>query len=199
MVSDERGQALTMEAVIAGVILLSAVLFALQVTAVTPLSTSTSAQHVENQLLSTGEGALDSAAEEGALEEAVLEWDPNEKQFWGTEEETPYFLGEAPDNKFGEVLQETYGDNIAYNVNITYHNASGYTEQIYLVQGEPSDHAVSVTRPVTLSENDRLINEDGSNGQRLEAVGGDFYAEQPADADGNIYNVLRVEVVAWRI
>ena len=196
---DNRGQALSLEGIIAGIILLAAVGFALQVTAVTPLSPSTSSQHVENQLQSTGEGMLDSTAQNGALEEAVLSWDPDAEEFHGTDM-APFHRGSPPENDFGDALRRTFGDRgVAYNVFIHYQTDSDGVETQRLVeQGEPSDHAISATRSIVLSENDRLVREDGTRGERLGDVGGDFYAP-PISEGTNTYNILHVEVVAWRI
>lgn len=196
--SDTRGQALSLEGIVAGLILLAAVGFALQVTAVTPLSPSTSSQHVENQLYSSGEGMMDGAGANGALEEAVLYWDSDQERFHGTDL-APFYRGTAPENSFGDALDETFGANIAYNVFVHYETGSdSVATQRIVEQGEPSDHAISVSRTVPLFESSRLVEEDGSRGERLEDVGGNFYAPN-ANANGGLYNVVEVEVVAWRI
>ena len=72
MVSEDRGQAYTLEAIIASVLLISSLVFALQVTVVTPLSASTSNQHIENQQRASAAGVLTAAQETGALKDAVL-------------------------------------------------------------------------------------------------------------------------------
>lgn len=199
MVASDRGQALTFEGVIAGILLLAAIGFALQVTAVTPLSPSTSSQHVENQLQATGEGVLTSSAQTGALEETILYWDAEaeEGRFHGAGDATFYRSG-PPDTSFGDELSAVLGSrNVAYNVYIHYQTAEDVVQtQQLLSQGRPSDHAVSFSRSVTLLDSDHLVLEDGSEGQRLDAV--DFYMPD-ASTDDTVYNLARVEVVAWRI
>lgn len=208
MVSDERGQALSFEGIAAAIILLAAVGFALQVTAVTPLSPSTSSQHVENQIQSSGEGVLDSAYESGALQEAVLYWDPVNGTFHGASGDAPHYQGSPPGELvLSETLNRTFGDrSIAYNVFIHYHEPDGgMATQSLIEQGRPSDHAVSASRTLVLFEGDRLVEADGSDGNTLggptaEAEAG-FYAPDinELDGDNNVYNVVHVEVVAWRI
>ncbi len=66
-----RAQAHTLEAIVSGMLLLASLVFALQMTAVTPLSASTSSQHIENQQQAIGHGVLASAVAEGALKPAV--------------------------------------------------------------------------------------------------------------------------------
>lgn len=199
---NERGQALTLEGITAAIILLAAIGFALQMTAVTPLSASTSSQHVENQLQSTGEGVLASSDNTGALEEALLYWNESESQFQGAGEES-YYRGTSPDNAFGDALDTSFRDrNVAYNVYIHYHRDDGtMSTQRLIDQGQPSDHAVSASRTVVLSESDRLVRPDGESGPQLaELSEGEFYAPHLDDeSEGSLYNVVRVEVVAWRI
>ena len=199
MVSDDRGQAFTLEAVTAAIVLLVAVGFALQMTAVTPLSASTSSQHLENQLQSTGEGLLASTDESGELKEAVLYWDHEEEEFHNSSEVEAYYLGQSPDNDFGNVVDKVLGErNIAYNIYVHFQDDDGNVETQQMVgQGQPSDHAVSASRTVELTKDDRLVEEDGSSGEKLRNVAGDFYVEENS---GDLhYNLVRVEVVAWRI
>lgn len=202
---DERGQALTLEAITAALLLLSAVGFALQMTAVTPLSASTSSQHLENQLEAEAEGVLASSAETGALQEAVLYWNSSEGAFHNTPGDLPYYTSGPPDNSFGDELRRTFSDrNIAVNINVRYQDTDGEIlfgqSQRMIRQGQPSDNAVSATRSVLLVDSDRLVKEDGSFGEQiinLETEQDEFYA--PDTGDQQVYNVVRVEVVVWRI
>lgn len=188
---NTRAQALTLEAVTAALLLLVAVSFALQMTAVTPLSASTSSQHLENQLQKTGEGVLASSAENESLKRAVLDWNETEQAFIGADESGTFRDG-PPDNSFGTALDAAYGDrNIAYNIVIYYHTTEGEIREREMVdQGEPSDHAVSASRTFTLDTNDKL-----SDGTPLPDA--NFFA--PNLDDDSVYNLVRVEVISWRI
>ena len=84
---SRRGQAHTLEAVVAALIVLAGIGFALQLTAVTPLSASTSSQHLENQLKATGQGVLASTAASGDLGRAVRYWNGSTEQFHGADNE----------------------------------------------------------------------------------------------------------------
>ncbi|MES3517653.1 MAG: hypothetical protein PPP58_08325, partial [Natronomonas sp.] len=98
-----RGQAYTLEAVVAAVLLIASLIFALQVTAVTPLSASTSSQHIENQQRGSAAGLLaaadktvvDESTGETALKTAVLAVDAD------GEYDDPNNL---PNNEFGEMI-----------------------------------------------------------------------------------------------
>lgn len=193
---------MTLEAVTAAILLLTAVGFALQMTSVTPLSASTSSQHLENQLQATGEGVLASGADTGALEDALLFWNRSEDAFHNTNPGVSYYRRGSIPNRFGEFLNESYGErNIAYNIVIYYQTKSGEERRQRLVhQGQPSDHAVSASRTVVLTDDDRLVNEDGTLGAQIN--GTNFYAPDvgvESGGDRQYYNLLRVEVIAWRI
>lgn len=202
MVAADRGQALTLEAITASLLVLAAVGFALQMTAVTPLSASTSSQHLENQLQATSESLLASAAETGTLKSAVLFWNPAEQTFHNSGEVAYYRTGQPP-NEFGEILNDTYGDrNIAYNVVIYYHTEDGGIERQRMVfQGQPSDHAVSASQTIALVDDDTLIEADGSAGVTLGSASGFFASDVGIESGGDrpLFNLVRVEVIAWRI
>lgn len=196
MVERDRGQALTLEAVSGAILLLLAIGFALQMTAVTPLSASTSSQHLENQLKASGEGVLASTAESGALKSAVLNWNESEGEFHNASE-TGYYTGAPPDNEFGDALDRAFGDrNIAYNIVLHYQleDDSRFTQRM-LRQGAPSDNAISVSRTVTLFESDNLTAPGG--GPELQNSG-TYFAEDAAP-DDSLHSLVRVEVIAWRI
>jgi len=194
MVAD-RAQAHTLEAVVAALLLLTSVVFALQITAVTPLSASTSNQHIENQQQASAAGALSIAHESGALEDSLLYWNTSGDRFYNA---TPngYYTRTMP-TAFGEMLERSFGDRgIAYNVNLIYATDSGGVGREELIyRGVPSDNAVVTTRTVVLTDDDRIRHANTSAGDRVDETR--FYA--PDVGDGGYYNTIRVEVVVWRI
>lgn len=193
-----RGQVHTLEGIVAALLLVTSVIFALQMTSVTPLSASTSSQHIENQQQASAAGALANARESGALREAVLFWNATGERFHDTDT-SRYYSGARPPNAFGETLEEVFGSRgIAYNVYLVYQAGTGNATQrqrmVYV--GEPSDNAVRTSRSVVLTDDAHLVDESGDpTGTRVDADS--FYA--PDAAGGSVYNVVRVEVVVWRI
>lgn len=201
---SDRGQALTLEAVTAAIVILAAIGFALQMTAVTPLSASTSSQHVENQLQSTSEGVLASTAHSGALSDAVLYYNTSEGQFHNAGLESYYRSPPSGPLAFFDVTRETYSDrSIAYNVIVHYREDGTMKSHRLIYQGEPSDHAVSASRTVPLTMDDHVLDEDGSEDLTLREVlaseDDEFYVSQSTEDDEIYYNLVHVEVVAWRI
>jgi len=194
----DRGQAHTLEGVVASLLLLSAVIFALQMTAVTPLSASTSSQHLENQQESTARGILASAAESGALERSVLFWNETAEQFHNTSD-AGYYTSDPPPNDFGHMLNRSFdSDGIAYNVYLGYLSDSVERQQRRLVyQGRPSDNAVRATWTLTIYENDVLYDHEGNPTTTRITQSSSYFAGNASES--SVYNVVRVEVVVWRI
>lgn len=190
-----RAQAHTVEAFAAAVLVVGGLIFATQATAVTPLSASTSNQHIENQQQASIEGLLAASAERGTLAEAVLYWDVEEEEFEGAESGV---YAEGPPNEFGDDLNELLSDRrIAFNVVVRYPDGEGGTDTEPMVRmGQPSDNAVSATRSIGLYDSSRL-SVDGDDRELGELDEGEFYADDIA-ADSQLYTVVEVEVVAWR-
>ncbi|GAA0509962.1 hypothetical protein SAMN04488066_10898 [Halorubrum aquaticum] len=209
--ADDRGQAHTLEAFVAAILLVAGLTFALQATAVTPLSASTSNQHIENQQRAAATGLLETSATNGDLREAVLDWHPGNATvspgFDPSTEERDHYARGGPPNAFGDALDRTFLDRrIAFNVYVQYHvDPTTYDEtpvkrQRMVYMGTPSDNAVSASRTVAVS-NDTALTAEGFEDRSLEAVAADpnetFYAP-PVDG-GPTYNVLEVYIVTWRM
>ena len=192
-----RGQAYTLEAVIASVLLVSSLVFALQVTAVTPLSASTSNQHIENQQRASASGVLTAAQEAGALKDAVLYWNTSGDGKYYEAERVTYYTNNYPPNEFGNITARAFdGRGLAVNVLIHYNESEEPSRMVY--RGEPSDNAVSASRTVTIYDNDNLT--APPNNQTTVADADKFEEVVPKNASGNsVYNVVRVEVTVWRM
>ncbi|MFC5136171.1 MULTISPECIES: DUF7288 family protein [Haloferacaceae] len=209
---DDRGQAHTLEAFVAAMLLVAGLTFALQATAVTPLSASTSNQHVENQQRAAATDLLETSAANGDLREAVLDWHPGNATtdslgFNSGSEDRDYYAAGGPPNAFGDALDRTFLDRrIAFNVHVRYHvDPASYDEtpmkrQQMVYMGTPSDNAVMASRTITVSNDTTLT---ASENETLAEVPPDsdsdkgFYAP-PVD-DGPIYNHLEVRIVVWRM
>lgn len=192
-----RGQAHTLEAFAAAALLVMSLLFAMQITAVTPLSASTSSQGIENQQQSAAEDALRIADRGDELEPTLLYWNESAGAFHGLETGEQYAPAEL-DTALGERLDETFAQRgIAYNLYVHHPTGDGVHERQRIVySGEPSDHAASATRLLTLYEDDELSDADGPTGVAL-ADSESFYVEN--DEASSFYAVVEVEVVVWRM
>jgi hypothetical protein len=193
-----RGQAYTLESVIAALLILSALVFALQVTTVTPLSASTSSQHIENQQRSAASGALTAAAEAGALKPSLSRIDTEGVYY--SEGPDGAYVSEYPPGEFGNILNRTFGSRgLAVDVRIRYQTSDTTWNSIQMVQrGTPSDNAVTTTQSVTLYDEDPVYHEDGTQY-------GTWGDEDPFEVGGqvnqnsDVYNVVTVVVTVWRM
>jgi len=198
--TDDRAQAHTLEAFAAAVLIVAGLTFALQATAVTPLSASTSNQHLENQQRAVANDLLETSAANGDLRDAVLRWDPENGSF--TDGRSPtYFTGGGPPNQFGRALNESFGERrIAFNVRIR-HGAGGESQTTLVNMGSPSDNAVTATRTVVLTD-DANLTAPGYEDTTLRMLSdgtadGEFYA---ADVGGGaVYDRLEVRIVVWQL
>lgn len=195
MVTD-RGQAITLEAFTAALLLIGGIIFALQATAITPLTASTSSQHIENQQTQVAAGLLDSAAENGSLRTAVLNWNDSRGSFADVSARGYYAQGGPPGTTFGTMLNRSFRDRgIAFNVNVIHVTSTDrYRAERMVHFGTPSDNAVTVRRTITLYDDDDLT---GPTSGTLANTSSYFISDIAPDS--NIYAVVEVEVVVWRM
>lgn len=201
MVVTDRGQAHTVEAFSAAVVLLASVVFALQVTAVTPLTASTASQHIENQQAGVGGGVLDEAAESGTLMGTVLYVNETSGRFHNSGDQNRYIHG-GPPTAFGETLNQTFLDRgIAFNLAITYHDGSSIGGPFRIVDlGRPSDNAVTVHRTLTVFDDDHLYDDDNSKDESTTVSdAGNLYFQEDQSPESPVYNVITVRLTLWRM
>ncbi|MFB6196960.1 MAG: hypothetical protein ABEI52_01655 [Halobacteriaceae archaeon] len=199
MNGDRRGQAHTLEGITAALLVLASVTFALQVTAVTPLTASTASQHIENQQRGAAAGMLAVAANNQSLKSTILYWNYTTDRFRKSDEEEGYYVSGGPPTVFGNLTEDILNDaGLAYNVNLVYLSQSRETRMRRLVyHGNPSDHAVTVGRIVTIYDKD-LIRSVKREPTDKTVSNVSFFAPDIAP-QGHLYNVIRVEVVIWQM
>lgn len=194
-----RGQVYTLEAITTAIIVLSAVLFALQATAVTPLTASTANQQIEERQQTIADDILDTAAASDELTPALLYWNTDTERFDGGETvgyvNVPATL--PPLDFFTTLEEEFYDNRIAFNVYVEYRDGGETKTEQLVYQGTPSDNAVSASRIVVLRD-DMELTAGPDAGQPLSTVSGDFYAPD-ASSGTDIYNVAEVRLVVWRM
>lgn len=198
MVMDDRGQLFTLEGFVAALVVLSSVIFALTTTAATPLSSSTSNQHIETQQGAEAASLLDAAKANGDLRSMVLYWDDSKGAFHNASTKG-YYLACRSESAFGERLERSFDQRGATcNVNVRYVATNGRirTERVVYV-GDPTDNAVRVTALITLYDTDRLVLPSGDESTVTLENATTFYV--PDVGPGPVYNVVEVEVITWRM
>jgi len=187
-----RGQLITLEAITGAVILLLIVLFTLQATVITPLSASTANQQVEEQNKALANDLLETSAEHDILTEAVLNWNQSKDPagFENTEKYPYYTDGGPVDTEFGTFVNETFKEeNVAFNIYVQYDNDGELNETRMVYQGAPSYNAATATKTLFIYDTEA----DAAFGSPPEN-----YIQDTAE-DSELYNVVRVKIVVWRM
>lgn len=182
----------------AALIVVSGVLFALGATAVTPLSASTSNQHIQNQQLVAANDLLAASAANGTLRETVVYWNATADGYEGAPENGYYTVG-GPPTPLGAALNATFRDErIAFNVYVSYWDGTSPRQSPVVYMGSPSDNAVTASRTVTLFDDTELSAPGETRNVSTASAAGDFYASDVAPGN-ELFNVVEVRIVVWRM
>lgn len=195
IVQNTRGQAFTLEGVVGSLIIISAVIFALQATAITPLTASTANVEVEEQARIVAGDMLDSATEDDVVMESLLYYDSDNSAFAnGGIENRGYPQPGPPNSEFQEYQQAFLTDNgYAFNIIARYDDGDEIGTERVVFQGQPSDNAITTTRTYVMYD-------DMPNTFTGEAISDDddFYVPNQ-DENSEVYNVVEVQITVWRI
>jgi len=209
MTGDDRGQAFTLEGLASALILLGALLFAVQSVVVTPggggeLDPSTRAdlrQQASDILLTTAR------AEENDLSTLVRNWSESRRTFEGAVNGQIGYGPQTPPGDFGRMLEQTFDQRgFLYNVEVVYRpkNLSEGTGSVPMVdRGTPSEQAVTASYTVTLYDNQTLTARNASQNVELRQYdtnatnNADGYYPVPDAVNGPVYNVVEVRLVVW--
>lgn len=213
-VRDDRGQAFALEGIVGAIIVMTAVLFALQSVVLTPTTAGTVDQDVKAQLRIEANDALTVAAEDRKLTQMARYWN-NSSQTFAYAYGPARGYGKSPPctkgppgktevcDSVGELLNSTLTDRgYVYNLYIDHRNATdvGATDTERVVyRGVPSDNAVTASYTVVLYDNMTLASPEDADGKSLGEIeadpDSDFYAGDVSP--GPVYNVVEVRIVVW--
>lgn len=217
MVSDDRGQAYTLEGFIGAIVLLMAVLIAVQTVVVSPSAGGNVDRSVQAQLQGEARDALVVAEAEGDLSHVVRYWNPDEEEYNASnvsESARGYYTADrladrsnmsatlANEFGFGQLLGERFTRGArSYNVELVYQDpdSENGTDNLYLVyQGSPDSGGVSASYMVTLTDDQKLTAQETT--KTLREAGNesnDSYQIPDIVEEGQVYNVVEVRLVAW--
>ncbi|MFC7115606.1 hypothetical protein ACFQH2_12540 [Natronoarchaeum sp. GCM10025703] len=194
--SDKRGQAFTLEGVIGAMILLTAVLFALNSAVLLPSTGETGNQA---QIEQEAKDVMQIAADEGHLTQMARCYNTTEEEWFGQEG-----TATAPpnDTELQTLLDDTFGDrDRSYNLEIKY--ATDTSTERVTYQGASTRNGVTVSRTVTLYEDEPLLRESGSGTScadpeeelnTLSDDGDNYPVTRGATSNDYIYNVVEVRL-----
>ena len=186
----------TLEAVMAATIMVMVIVFAVQATSLTPLTSSTANAHIEAQLQVIGQdmlSALDYAQydQKSNLKNDILDWNGNEYAWGGDSYESRANASVTLNSSMKDML--TYiaiPRGIAHNVQFSHFSDTGrFSSIFYIYNGDPSDNAVIISRKVVLS------NPDIGNTSTFQANTGIVDMDDTTD----LYNIIDVKLILWRM
>lgn len=212
--SSDRGQAYTLESVIGGIVVLTAVLFALQSVIITPTTGGSVNSGEKADLRQQADDVLMTAAQNESfdLNAMVRYWDQDNRTFRGATNPEIGYGTDGPPKNIGALLQRTFSSRGEYyNLELRYmkptdesngDEATGSVPVVY--QGAPADDAVVATHRTTLYDNQTLSSPSLSTvGVELwqfdtnATDGDDGYYPIPNAEEGPVYNVVEVRLVVW--
>jgi hypothetical protein len=204
---SSRGQAFTLEGLVAALVVVAALAMSLQAVVVTPTTRGTVDEDVRTGLRQQATDTLSlAAAEEPAdLSYLVRNWEPNGQTFAGAENPQIGYGMAGPPLLLGRLLNTTFTQRgYLYNVEVRYRTEDpGRDGRLTMVrQGVPDENAVVAAHAVTLYDNETLTSPGAGGAELWEydttlADGDGGYYPIPDVVDGPIYNRVEVRVVVW--
>lgn len=203
-----RGQAFTLEGLTAGLVLVTAVLFAVQSVAVTPTTGGAVDERAQSNTRAEAQDVLATVAnnETFGLSELVRYWSPDAMTYQGAINPRIGYGSRQPPGELGTLLNQVFTRHgETYNLDVVYQrrNVSNGTESVTMVyRGEPSDDAVTVSQTVTLYDNQTLTAPSSAQ-QALRFYDTNAtnsrasYYPVPDAVDGAVYNVVEVRLTVW--
>lgn len=199
----DRGQAYTLEGFIGAIVVLTAVLFALQAIVITPTTGGSVDRTVQSQLQQQAQDSLVLAENDGELSHLIRYWDDDDESFYNADDSpgpAPYSYGRfanssAMDAQFGAVLRERFHDSGRYyNVELVYRTDDGPESEYLVYQGGPSSNAFTASYAVALYDDQPLTSTERGNATLSSA---DSYPIPDVDEGSELYNVVEVRIVVW--
>jgi hypothetical protein len=184
ILKDNTGQMYTLEGAATAIMIVLLVVFIVQASPLTPLTSSASHQQVESQIETSGSDlliVLDYVPEGetySPLKKALVDWTGVE--FDGQSSTYPNSVYDLT-SVFNRAL---LADGTAYNLVVAYQNDNNkWDSRAMLWNGRPSDNAVLVSRKVVIHDED--------------AISASFIPD--LSPNSSFYNILDVRLTLWRM
>jgi hypothetical protein len=210
MVSDDpdRGQMYTLEGVIGALVIISAVVFAMQSVVLTPASGGDVGPQERIDLRNQAEDVLVLSVQNDTFDLSRLTryWSQSKRTFYGGLNPRLGYGTREPPGAIGTILNETFASQgRQYNLHLRYRPAdpANHTRSTPVVyQGTPGGSAVVATQTITLFDNQTLTAPGTGNVELWQydtdpTDSDDGYYPIPNAIDGPVYNVVEVRLVVW--
>jgi len=208
MRGDDSAQAFTLEGFVGSMLILTAVLFALQSVIITPTTAGTVDRDVQAQHQTEADDILQQAKNNGSLKHLVLNFGADGEAYNDSLNSEIGYGPTPPPTEFGENLNATFNQRgRVYNVVVEYRGVSNETANTgidsvsrnMVYRGVPSDNAIVATETVTIYDDDQMPNYDGGDGTVADAAEDPDYDFPVSDtAPGSpVFTVVEVRVIVW--
>lgn len=198
--STDRGQAYTLEGFIGAMVVLMAVLFALQSVVIMPTTGGLSDRSVQAQLQQETQDALVVATHDDNLSSVVRNWNAtgefeNATQPPAPGERTATYSTEqfANESELGRLLEQRFAE-AGWTYNVELHPDRGDTRTL-VYQGSPPSSALSASYTVTLYDDQPVTSP--SVDKELHETNSTERMIPRRDGETPLYNVVEVRVIVW--
>ena len=197
---DDKAQLHTLEGIAAATLILLVIIYAIDATSMTPLTSSTASVHMESDIRSLGIGILNTLdyAEPGynsKLKGDISGWNGTQYIWNGNNYIELSDSGVGSDiltNNITEVMNGILiNGSITHNVVLNYlvveDNETIVTHSNLIYNGQPSDNSVIVSRKIVLHDGD---------------INTTVYPDNPIDdidTTTNFWNIVDVNIILWRL
>jgi hypothetical protein len=199
MVSTDRGQAITLEALLAGFILLTTVSLVFGVLVVNedtlgPDSKNYEQTRTAEKVYST----ISATVRTEEVQQTILYWNQTNNSFYNTSTES-YYTDRHPPTSFGEALNETVPKNYTANTKLIYRedidNDGTFEQKTQRLSynGEPKPSSFSVYYTFALHDTQKPTSKNMSVSDDT-LSDSSFYAP---DISSDVYNIITIEVIVW--
>ncbi|MCU4716591.1 DUF7288 family protein [Halapricum hydrolyticum] len=210
--STDRGQAFTLEGIISAIIVLTALLYALQAVTITPTTGGTVDQGVRTEIQQQADDILVVAGtdETNQLSALARNWSQTRQTFYGAVNPRIGYGDEQIPGSLGTMLSETFDErDRMYNVEMRYlpkDPSDGIQRTVIASRGTPSDSAVAASYQVTLYDNMTLTSPTAGSAELRQydtypttnpIDGKSGYYPVPDAIPGPVYNVVEIRVIVW--
>lgn len=208
---NDKAQLHTLEGVAAATIILLVIIYAIDATSLTPLTSTSSNMHIEKELEFMGQDILNTLdySEPGygsKLRVDISNWSGSSYIWNGSTYVDSNNVNPAPLNNsltsiFVQILNKR---GIAHNVELTFIDNSSLLPitKTMIYNGDPSNNAVIISKKIVLqnrgSKNGTLQQNDDRGKDEYSIISGNEIIKD-IDPSTNFYNIVEVKFVLWRM
>lgn len=197
---DDKAQMQTLESLIASSIIVMVMVFTIDATTITPLTSSTANVHVEAELMALGQDMFSTLdypvypGDSSPLKSDITGWSGNTYVWNGTAYNILNFkntndMSQSLNNNITRFTSRVFVPRgIAHNLLVTYLFEGGTSAKVVIWNGDPSNNAVVVSRKIVLHDDD------------VDPVNYSAYTGiDDIDNSSKLYNVIDVRLMLWRM